>query len=183
MPRQRRPLRNTHKIALGGILSGACIAILFLGGLFPLSTFMTPIFAGLFLLPVFVECGVRIALAAYFAVSLLALLFVPDREVSLLFISIAGYYPFLQSAFLKIKSLILRFAVKMIYFNVVMLITYVILLYVFVSPSVQQEFAESTPFLLIAFAVLANITFVLYDILVVRLRVVYHYRIHNRFFS
>lgn len=182
MPRHNKQKNRTQKIALGGVLSAASVAVLFLGGIFPLSTFMAPILAGLMLLPVFIECGTRIAVVAYFAVSALALLFVPDREVSLLFVVLAGYYPILQPVFFKINSIILRYIVKLVYFNLAAVATYAVLLYIFVSPAVQQEFASSTPILLLLFAVIANITFILYDMLIDRLRIIYHYRIHNRFF-
>ena len=54
-----------------------------------------------------VECGKTMALTAYGAVSLLSLLFVPDKEVALTFVFLLGYYP-LASLFERIRPALLR---------------------------------------------------------------------------
>ena len=61
--------KNTRRVALSGILVALSTAILLMGGVIPAATFCGPALAGLLLVPVFVEGGLRYALSAWAAVS------------------------------------------------------------------------------------------------------------------
>ena len=81
-------------------------------GFLPVSTFSGPIFASLCLVPIVSEFSPKTALTAYLGISLLALFFVPDREVSLFFTLLTGYYPVLQPQLAHISKKWLRLACK-----------------------------------------------------------------------
>ncbi len=173
---------QSKKVALGGICAALCLLVMLVGGFLPLSTFSGPILASLLLVPLTVELGAKTTLLCYAAVSLLSLLIVPDREAVLFFLLLTGYYPLLQPQYLKIRLRPVRWILKLVLFNIAIAITYIILLFLFVSPAVQQEFANQAPWLLVVTWVVANVLFVLYDILIDKVRIIYIYRIRKRFF-
>ena len=73
-------------MAYCGIVAALCVALMLLGAVIPIAMFIAPAVAGFLVATVCVECGMQLALTAYAAVSLLALLFVPDKEVALIFV-------------------------------------------------------------------------------------------------
>ena len=72
-------------MALCGVLAALAVVLLSFGALIPFSTFCCPILAMLCMIPVVEEYGRKSALLFYGAVSVLALLLAPDKEVALLF--------------------------------------------------------------------------------------------------
>ena len=73
-------------MAYCGMAAALCVALMLLGAVIPIAMFIAPALAGFLIATVCVECGRTMALTAYAAVSLLALLFVPDKEVALIFV-------------------------------------------------------------------------------------------------
>ena len=64
-------------MAYCGMAAALCVALMLLGAVIPIAMFIAPALAGFLIATVCVECGRTMALTAYAAVSLLALLFVP----------------------------------------------------------------------------------------------------------
>lgn len=176
------PRNRSRKVALGGVCAALALVVMLVGVFLPLSTFSAPILASLLLVPLTVELGGRTTLICYGAVAALSLLLIPDREVVLLFLLLTGYYPVIQPRFLKITIKPLRYVFKLLLFNISIVITYLILLFLFVSPSVQQEFAENAPWFLVLTLIVANVLFILYDILIDKVRIIYVYQFRKRFF-
>ena len=73
-------------MAYCGMAAALSVALMLLGAVFPIAMFIAPAVAGFLIATVCVECGKTMALTAYGAVSLLSLLFVPDKEVALTFV-------------------------------------------------------------------------------------------------
>lgn len=174
---------HSKKVALGGICAALSLVIMFAGGFLPLSTFSAPILASLLLVPLTVELDGKTTLLCYAAVAILSLLIVPDREVVLLFLLLTGYYPVLQPHFLKVSFKPLRTILKLVLFNVSIVLTYIILLFLLVSPAIQQEFAENALWFWILSLFVANVLFVLYDILIDKVRIIYIHQIRKKFFK
>ena len=78
--------QKSWAMAYCGIVAALCVALMLLGAVIPIAMFIAPAVAGFLVATVCVECGMQLALTAYAAVSLLALLFVPDKEVALIFV-------------------------------------------------------------------------------------------------
>ena len=66
---------------------------------------------------------------------------------------------------------------KLLYFNAVLFGAYAVMLFVFPIPQLRGEFAEIGKWMLGAMVVLANISFLVYDILIGRLEVIYIVRL------
>ena len=85
--------RKSWAMAYCGMAAALCVALMLLGAVVPVLMFIAPAVASLLIATVCMECGMKMALTAYGAVSLLSLLFVPDKEVALVFVFLLGYYP------------------------------------------------------------------------------------------
>ena len=172
---------NSAQIALGGIMGALCIASMFLGSILPFATFVAPAVSGIFIALAAKEIAVSAGFSMYFAVSILSLLIVPEKEMACIFVFFFGFYPLIKSYLQKIDIKILRVVIKVIIFNACIVGMYSILLFMFPMPSVSAEFAEYTSNMILALLVLANITFILYDLALERLFLVYVNRLRPRF--
>lgn len=92
-------------MAYCGMAAALSVAMMLMGAVFPIAMFIAPAVASFLIATVCVECGRTMALTAYGAVSLLSLLFVPDKEVALTFVFLLGYYPLAKPYFEKYAPL------------------------------------------------------------------------------
>lgn len=176
---QKRTVRPAGAMALCGILGALAVVVMLLGGIIPLATFCCPVLAAVMMLPILEECGTKTALVWYVAVSLLSCLLGPDKEAALLFVFL-GYYPALQAPLQRIRVRLLRVLFKIVIFNAAIGLMYGMLLYLIQPAALMAEFAEMTVVLLAVMLVMGNITFLLFDFVLYRLRVVYRIRIRPR---
>ena len=160
-------------IALCGVLGALALVCLFLGGAIPVASISCPVLASLVMIPVYTERGYGWGLIWYVAVGLLGLLLAPMKECAILFVAF-GTYPMLRK---YLGRLPLSKVWKLLYFNAVLFGAYAVMLFVFPIPGLQGEFAEIGKWMLGAMIVLANISFLVYDILIGRLEVLYIVRL------
>lgn len=162
---------QSRRIALAGVFGALSITMMFTGGILPLATFAAPAMAGLFIVPIAIEYGRKTGYLLYAAVSLLSLFLVPDREMSLIFIFLLGFYPLLKVRLERIRPRWAGWAVKMTVFNVCVCSMYALLLFVFRLDAVV---AELDSHLYIALLLgMGNLTFIVYDIAVRRVVALY----------
>ena len=100
--------RKSWAMAYCGMAAALSVALMLLGAVVPVLMFIAPAVASLLIATVCVECGRTMALTAYGAVSLLSLLFVPDKEVALVFVFLLGYYPLVKPRFERIHLPLVR---------------------------------------------------------------------------
>ncbi len=155
--------RNTYRIALGGILSALAAAILFLGSIIPLATFVAPALAAVCVYYFCIEYTNGTAFMVYFVIAVLVMLIAPDKEMALLFTVVLGYFPILKSwterRFSRPVSYIIKFAV----FNVAVVGMYLLALYVFMLPLLAEEFREYSTLFILALLTGGNVALFLYD--------------------
>ena len=173
----------TKRIALCGILSALATVILFLGGLFPFATFTAPALAGILLWPVGLEFNLQSGLMAWIVVGLLSLFIVPDKEMSLIFLFLLGFYPQIKGKLDKIHSKPLEWLSKMAVFFITVFSMYGLILFLFPIGEIAQEFKETETLFLAALVAVAALTFVLYDLCLDRIRLVYYYRLRPILFG
>lgn len=171
--------RRTKTLALCGVLAALAVALLFLGGALPFASIACPVLASLVLIPVYAESGWKWGLVWYVTVALLGLLLAPDKETAILFVFF-GYYPMLRKWFGRIPSKALAWAVKLAYVNAAVLAAYALMIFVFRMEAIAQEYAQMQLYLLIALLLLANLSFVIYDLLIGRLEIYYHVRLRPK---
>lgn len=164
-----RKSNKTARIALCGVLAALAVALMFLGGTVAFAAIACPVMASLVLIPVYTECGWKWGLVWYAAVAALALLLAPDKESAILFVAF-GYYPMLRKLIGHLHSRVFK---KLVYVNAVICAAYGLMIFVFRMEAVSAEFAAYGGWMLAALAALANLTFVVYDLLIVRLEIFY----------
>ena len=175
-------MRNRSKasvLALCGILAALAVALMFLGGVIPFAAIACPVLASLVLIPVYAETGKKWSLLWYAAVAILGLLLAPDKEAAILF-AFFGYYPMLKKLFSRLPTAWLKWLVKFAYVNAAIFAAYSLMIFVFRMDAVSAEFAQMERYLLIVLLLLSNLSFLLYDILIDRLEILYHVRIRPK---
>ena len=153
-------------MALGGIFAALAVVIMSMGGLIPVATFVCPMFCMILLRVVTQLCGSRTGWAWYGAVSLLSLLLAPDKEAAAVFLFL-GYYPILKPAVDSGKA---AFLLKLILFNGAILVMYTLLIHLFGMDQIGAEYRELGAVLTVIMLLLGNITFILLDVVLGRLK-------------
>ena len=174
-----RKNRKTKTTALCGVLAGLALAVMFLGGVLPFASIACPVLASLVLLPVYSETGYKWGFVWYLAVALLAFFIAPDKEAAFLF-AVFGCYPILHKLFGRLPFKPLRWLAKFLYLNGGTVAVYCLMLFVFSLQTVTEEFADIKTLMLAALLAMANLSFLLYDLLLDRLEIFYHVRLRPK---
>lgn len=181
----KRTPGKSWMLAYCGMASALCIAVMLLGTALPILLFIAPAVAGFLIATVREECGSRMALTAYAAVSLLSLLLVPDREVALAFAALLGYYPLVKPRLDRIRPAIVQLLAKLCLCNLAVLAIYGLLLALLTGapPMEQGTLAAAEAALAVTTLVLGNVAFVLYDKALLNLlriyRLIWQPRLHR----
>lgn len=170
-------MRKSVKAAVAGLSTAVSVAVLFSSGFFYVFTYIAPMVVGMLVCALKKTFSSSTSLCVYVSTSILSLILVPDKESALVFILFFGYYPIVKDFLEKIRpkflSVILRFAV----FNISLLITELISVYVFNIPFFEDGVFSAS--MLAVFTVLMNIVFVLNDIMLAAFLKVYENKIEK----
>ncbi len=155
--------KKSQQVALGGIATGLCIVIMFLTGMIPFSYYALPALAGLLLIAVKEENGMKTALIVYAAVSLLSLLVVPIKEAALLFVAFFGYYPIVRDSLSRIRPGVLSVVLRFIIFNAAVIAAYWVIVNVFGIAEILEEFGDFGKYSVLVLLGFGNVFFLVYD--------------------
>lgn len=164
--------RQSGKMALCSMLAALSALIMTAGGFIPVATFLSPMIAAAALIPVMVEYGRRPALIMYGAVALLALFLSPDKESAVLY-AFLGWYPAIIPTLGKVRSRIVRIALKLALFLLIVSLAYYLMIAVFDIGDMAREFQEYSILTLLLLFLMGSVTFLLCDLLYQRLEVRY----------
>lgn len=155
-------------MAYSAVSIALCVIIMFLGSVLELGMYASPLMAGMILMFMGSIYGAKWHLNLYVATSVLCLVLVPQPEANLMFIGFFGWYPVVRPFFRKLPA-VLSWVAKLAVFN----LTVIIIEYIVVTVLVPEIL---TTWMIITLLILANVTFIMYDILIPRLeRVMRHY--------
>jgi hypothetical protein len=172
-------LRESSKIALGGIISALAVVIMLSTYITPLLVYTAPPFAGLLLVVMLREIGYSWAFGAYTAVSLLSVFLVADKESAVFFMMFFGYYPILRMFInSKIKIKPLSFAMGFVVFNCSLYLSVKICSEIFGID--YSDFTDGGTAMFILFIVLMNFVFIAYDVLLNRAVYIYDMMISKK---
>ncbi len=137
---------------------------------FPYLTYAIPAIAGLFIMVVVIEIDCKWALLSYFSSAVLVFLSA-EMESRLLYIFFLGYYPILKAIIEKWKKPIFEWLVKVLAFNCAVLLVYLI----FAKPMGIDfdDFGALGRYGALITLGLGNVVFVLYDIAISRMAMLY----------
>ena len=170
---------QSRKVALCGVLCGLAVVFLLLGGLFSLAVYCAPLLAMAVLLPVLEEYGPGTAGAAYGAVAILALLLVPDRETALVYVFF-GWYPILRPRIAALPSLPVRMVCRLGVCGLSMFLLYGVTIRLLGLTAVTEELGGD--WLTAALAAMGCAVFLLLDLALGRLTVLWRRKLRRRFF-
>ena len=171
--------QQSRKVALCGVLCGLAVVVLLLGGLFSLAVYCAPLLAMAVLLPVLEEYGPGTAGAAYGAVAILALLLVPDRETALVYVFF-GWYPILRPRIAALPSLPVRLVCRLGVRGLSMFLLYGVTIRLLGLTAVTEELGGG--WLTAALAAMGCAVFLLLDLALGRLTVLWRRKLRRRFF-
>lgn len=168
-------MKQSARVAFGGISAALSLSCMLLS-VFPLGRYTLPILAGMMLMPLVLEAGVKQGFAAYIAVAVLTVLIVPSLEAKVLFIALFGYYPVLKALLERSRRRVLEWILKIAVFNVTMVVSYWLMLSFWGLDAAEFEmFGKVLPIL---FLIPGNAVFIVYDVLLTRLIPLYWQRLH-----
>ncbi|MCL2857212.1 MAG: hypothetical protein FWE19_05765 [Oscillospiraceae bacterium] len=128
---------KSRQVALGGTISALCVALLFLGGAANLAI-ITPMVAGALIMLMAVEVGRGPALCAWVAISILALIVIPNRAVALAFALLYGHYPIAKQKLERLPSRTMEYVCKLLVFNAGTLAAVFVAIFVFGAPAAVE---------------------------------------------
>lgn len=158
---------NTRKlsfnIAFCGIISAISVIVMF-GALIPSLAYAVPAIAGILIWTISEQIDFKWAYLSYIAVTFLSFILVPEIEANCFLLSLLGYYPILSDNLKIIKNKVLNYVVKLLIFNVSVIITYRVLCIILSADKMlegMEDFGEYAVYVLWGMGLVA---FILYDL-------------------
>lgn len=161
-------LKKSTQVAIGGLSAAICLLLMFMTGLVPFSSYIFPTLAGMVLIAVSEENGLKTGFLVYAVTALLALMIVPDREAVVLFILLLGYYPMIKPILERIPK-IFAYLAKLVLANGMIVVFYYVMMYIFGVPDLLSGWAVG----IYAALGLVNFTFLMYDYLLSQVMSIY----------
>jgi len=172
-------LKQSSKTALGGIVAALSVALLFMLSVIPFLTYALPAMAGALIILIVIELDKKWAVGVFFAVSLLALLLVPDKEAAVMYAAFFGYYPIVKSLIESKLNKVLSMAIKIALFCISMSLSYYLMInFMGVKFDELQTFGRFAVPILLGMGIVA---FVLYDYTLSAIITVYLKKWRSRF--
>lgn len=168
-------VKNSLKIAVCAVFTAMSVVLLFIGGAAFVLVYLMPMITSLLMIILRKTFGVSAAMITYTATSILSFILVPDRECMLMYVLFFGYYPVIYPSLEKIKAL--KWAAKFLIFNSMVALIQLVLIYVFGIPFLEE--GEGI-FIIVIFAALMNILFVIYDFVIKNTFLLYEKKLEKR---
>lgn len=164
-------MKQSSKTALGGIVSALSVTLMLLTAVIPFMTYALPLLAGALLILMVIEINKRWAFIVYVAVSLLAVLIVPDKEAAVFYIAFFGYYPIIKAPLEKHLPNVAEWIVKFLIFNASVVAGYLVSTYALGIPF--DDMGDMGKYGVAVLLVLANAVFLAYDIMLTKFITLY----------
>lgn len=158
---QRKKYSTSFITAFCAIEASLAVTIMLCTGIITIGTYALSALAGIILIPVVIEVGLKYAMITYVIASILSVIIVPDKEAVLCFIFFLGYYPLVKAKIELIKSKLIQWIVKLLMFNVAMvLVFYLSIAFLSIDTAEYELFGMYLPSV---FLLIGNFIFILYD--------------------
>lgn len=169
-------MKNTGKITFSAIMSALAVVIM-LTSYFPYLTYAIPAISGLCVMVVLIETDYKWAVFTYISSAVLVFMFA-EMESKFLYVFLFGYYPILKSLIEKINKQIFEWILKIIIFNISILLVYGVFSKLFALS--LDDFGALKQYGVAILLLLSNIVFIVYDIAVSRMSMVYINMLHPK---
>ena len=169
-------MKKTKITALSGMLAALTGLFLFFGSVVQIFAYVAPLISGLIMIILINNVNKRSAWTVFVVSSLVAVFLLPDKECALTYVFFFGWYPMVKDSFDKIKIKILRIVAKFAVYNVAVVFSQLVCIYVFGIPFDNVFGVWGIVILLL----LANLLFALYDRLFVLLSFIYMKKYYSK---
>lgn len=172
-------MKQSSKCAIGGITAALSLVLMISVAVVPFLTYALPAVAGALMIFIVIEIDKKWALGVYLAVALLGMMLVPDKEVAVMYLAFFGYYPILKAVIeSKLKS-VSGWIVKVLVFNATMVASYFLMIK-FMGITID-EMDKYGNLAIPALLGLATFAFILYDIALSKLVLIYNMKFKKHF--
>lgn len=171
--------KQSARIAFCGMISALSAVLMLSGGLIPVMTYVSPLIAGVLLMPVLVDYGRKYAWTVWLSTALIVLLIDADKEAAFFYLFV-GCYPVLKWDIDRLQKKRLAFPIKLLFFSGSLAAMYAILAFLLRLDAVLADFAELGLALTVLFFVLMVAVLMMYDRLLIRLLILYANKLRPR---
>lgn len=186
-PRRTRRSHTTRRIAMCAVLCALAVVMLGLGAVIEVIDITAAAVASLVLLPILLCYGARYAWLSYAVTGVLSVLLMPQSLGAWMFAGLTGFYPIIKQKLDRLPRL-LGWAVKLLLLTAVLLLYLAIFYFIMLGGegSLFDAFLkgfgeeEGTPLMAWAVVVLSLFTYILFDLLIDRLLILYYLRWQKR---
>lgn len=185
--RRTRRSHTTRRIAMCAVLCALAVVMLGLGAVIEVIDITAAAVASLVLLPILLCYGARYAWLSYAVTGVLGVLLMPQSLGAWMFAGLTGFYPIIKQKLDRLPRL-LGWAVKLLLLTAVLLLYLAIFYFILLGGegSLFDAFLkgfgeeEGTPLMAWAVVILSLFTYILFDLLIDRLLILYYLRWQKR---
>ena len=153
-------MRKSNVMAHCGMMTALSIVLMVLGAALGLGLYISPMLAGLCLMPIGQKFGAKYQWLVWAAVSFLSFILVAEAEQNLMYCTLFGLYPLLQPHFERLPRHLV-WPCKLVYFNLVGLAVEALVILLLVPEAMPT-------WMILVMLALGNAIFVMYDFLLPR---------------
>jgi len=150
-----KPSSQARKVAIAALISALGVVILYIGSIITVLDLTTIAAASMLVVLAVIELGGAFPWLVWAVTGILALLLLPNKEVSMFYLLFGGPYPIFKAMFVRYHPVV-SWILKLSFFNTSLLLIITAVAYIINVPETELDFR------LIIFAV-GNAVFVLYD--------------------
>ena len=161
-------MSRAFRVAFSGIIAALCIALMLCTGLFPFATVALPAVAGLLMVPVVIESGVKWAYLTYAVVAIVSFFITPDPSAMLMFVFFFGFYPIAKSSIEQIHKNMLEWALKFLILNVAIVVLFLLARWYLGLAQVLPNMYVFGHYTFLVLWLAANAVFFIYDLALTR---------------
>lgn len=170
-------MKNTIKITTCGVISALAVGVMLATNI-PVLLYVFPIAAGvLFMVPA-IEFGTKWGFLCFGVTAVLSLVLPTEKEATVVFIGILGYYPILKMLIERIGKRVVEYLIKFSVFNVMIVASYAVVVNVLgIDAFSNDKFSLLVTEIL--FLVAGNVAFLLVDIALTKIIQLYFFKIRK----
>lgn len=170
----RERSEKTKRLAICAMLSALGVVLLYVGSIIEVLDISMAALASLFVVFAVIEYGAA-AWAIYAVTGILSAILLPHKLPAAMYLLFLGFYPIIKEKIEKLYNKAAQWGIKIAVFNVCLLVL------IFLTNAVLSlEFRQIFVFEAV-FIILANFTFIIYDIAMTRLISLYMFRLRKKF--
>lgn len=188
MSHQRNSSRKTtRRVAMCGVFCALAAVLLGVGAILEVLDISAAAAASLILLPILLCYGNRYAILSYAVTAVLGLILMPQSPAAWMFAGLTGYYPIIKTRLDRLPR-VLGWLIKLSLLTAIFVIYLAVFFFLILGGegSIADAFllgfgeADESPVLALVTVGLGLLTFVLFDILIDRLLVLYYIKWQKR---